>query len=790
MKISKKIILTFLVVFVSVILLTGYFIGTQTTNLIRKQAREQIENINNVRAEHIKTYLNSEKEVVEILAASTVFRDFLKTNINADNYLTEKERTSQRLIRSIKSVVQMYELFILDKNGKIIVSTDKTKEGIDKSEDAYFTEAKNNASIKDIYFSDTVNKITYTVSAPIKDDATSELLGVIVARMDPANLLNITGSKIALGKTGESFLVNSNKYLITPSRFLGDKVILNKKIETQNINDCFSSEEVGGATNAISEGDVQYVGHESLGNYIDYRGVEIIGTHAYIPQAKWCLVTKIDRAETLIPSLNLLKAFIIINLLGLLLFLIIGLALSRGLTRSIETLVRSMKKVEGGDLDVKISTKSKDEIGYLSHSFQKMIESVKDSRKNIDIKVEEQTKELKKQESVLEKQQKAILNVLQDTEGQKKSLDVLAKDLEKFKLAVENASDHIVITDKEGLVIYANKMVETITGFGVKEVLGKKAGCKDLWGGLMTLPFYQEMWKTIKDDKKIFSGEINNRRKNGEDYIAKASIAPILNNDGEVIFFVGIEHDITKEKEIDKAKTEFVSLAAHQLKTPIGALNWDMEMLMSGDYGKLTEQQNEVLDEMHGLSVRMNELINNFLNVSRIELGVFIIEPVPTDFAKLCEEVLLEMEPRCAQKNQIIIKDFDEKLPQVPADPSLLRIIFQNFISNAIKYTQDKGNISISLKTNGKEIIFSVIDNGDPIPIEDQSKIFEKMFRASNAQKLDPDGNGLGLYLVKKIVENAKGRVWFTSKKGEDTIFSVAFLLSGMVKKEGTKKLT
>lgn len=257
-----------------------------------------------------------------------------------------------------------------------------------------------------------------------------------------------------------------------------------------------------------------------------------------------------------------------------------------------------------------------------------------------------------------------------------------------------------------------------------------------------------------------------------------------------VIFFVGIEHDITKEKEIDRAKTEFVSLAAHQLKTPIGALNWDMEMLMSGDYGKLTEQQNEVLNEMHSLSVRMNELINNFLNVSRIELGIFIIEPVLTDFVKLCEEVLSEMEPRRAQKNQVITKDFDKKLTQVPADPSLLRIIFQNFISNAIKYTQNKGNIGVSLKTDKNEIIFSVADNGGPIPVEDQSRIFEKMFRASNAQKLDPDGNGLGLYLVKKIVENAKGRVWFTSRKGEDTIFSVAFPLSGMAKKEGTKKLT
>lgn len=243
------------------------------------------------------------------------------------------------------------------------------------------------------------------------------------------------------------------------------------------------------------------------------------------------------------------------------------------------------------------------------------------------------------------------------------------------------------------------------------------------------------------------------------------------------------------QKEVDRQKTEFVSLASHQLKTPIGAIQWNMEMILDGDYGEVPSKQKEVLQETYVMSNRMNDLVTALLNTSRIEMGVFIIEPIPTNFAKLCDEVLVEMESHIAKKGHLLTTNFDTHIPVVPADEKLLRIIYQNLISNAIKYTPDKGVINLSLKTDGQDIIFSVANNGDPIPEADQSKIYKKMFRASNAQEQDPDGNGLGLYLVKKIVENGGGKTWFTSKKGENTVFYCSFPLSGMIAKVGTKSL-
>lgn len=115
------------------------------------------------------------------------------------------------------------------------------------------------------------------------------------------------------------------------------------------------------------------------------------------------------------------------------------------------------------------------------------------------------------------------------------------KDLQRFKLAVENASDHIIITDKEGFIVYANKSVERITGFSNNEIIGKKAGSKDLWGGLMGKSFYDGMWDIIKNKKEPFYGEIKNRRKDGSEYYAYLSVSPVLDKRGEVQFFVGIE---------------------------------------------------------------------------------------------------------------------------------------------------------------------------------------------------------------------------------------------------------
>lgn len=396
-----------------------------------------------------------------------------------------------------------------------------------------------------------------------------------------------------------------------------------------------------------------------------------------------------------------------------------------------------------------------------------------------------------KQNEELEKTKRVMLNVLEDVQEERSRAESLAFDLEKFKIALDGTSDHVVITDSNGIALYANAGLKRITGFSPEEVLGKKVGTKELWGGKMSPEFYEDLWRTIKIEKKPFVGEITNKRKDGTPYQALSSISPIMNKHGVLEFFIGIERDITKEKEIDSAKTEFVSLASHQLRTPLSAINWYTEMLLSEDAGAITDMQREYLGEVSRGSRRMVELVNALLNVSRIELGTFAVQPEPTDVVELARDVINELKSKILEKKLHIEEAYVENLPKMMVDPKLTRIVFQNLLTNAVKYTPEEGRISVSIAMSADETMFTIAvsDTGYGIPKEDQSRIFTKLFRASNIREKETDGTGLGLYIIKSIVEHSGGTVTFESEEGKGTTFTLTLPVSGMRPQEGNKQI-
>jgi PAS domain S-box-containing protein len=414
----------------------------------------------------------------------------------------------------------------------------------------------------------------------------------------------------------------------------------------------------------------------------------------------------------------------------------------------------------------------------------------------LEEKIVARTKELNDRVVELENVRKATFNLLEDLEKErdrltesKTKVDVLVKDLEKFKLAVDNVSDNIIITDSEGIVIYANKAIEKITGYRPEEVVGKKSGA--LWKAPMPREYYEKLWDTIREQKKVFTGEIQNRRKNGEVYTASISISPILNEKGGIEFFVAIEHDVTKEKEMDKAKTEFVSLASHQLRTPLTSVSWYAEMLLAGDIGEMSPEQKKYINRVYHGNQRMVELVNSLLNVSRIELGIFSVDPKPTDIVALAQKVISEQTLQMEGRKINFISSFDKNIPIFSADPNLLRMIFQNLLANAVKYTPERGKIEFSLSSDGgKNVLLRVSDTGYGIPKIQQDKIFTKLFRADNVREKDTDGTGLGLYIVKSVIEHSGGGIRFESEENKGTTFYVTLPLEGMKKKEGTKALS
>ncbi len=397
--------------------------------------------------------------------------------------------------------------------------------------------------------------------------------------------------------------------------------------------------------------------------------------------------------------------------------------------------------------------------------------------------------------------QERVEQHVKEIEAEEENFKKASLEAKKFELAVARTTDHVVITDPDGIIVYANAGVMRMTGFSPDEILGKKAGSADLWGGLMDKEFYKNFWQTIKYDKKSFSGELKNKKKNGREYISSASVSPVLNDAGEVQYFVGIERDITHEKDVDRAKTEFVSIASHQLRMPIAAVGWNAEMLLDGDAGAITDEQKEYVREIYTNNRRMAGLVKALLNVSRLELGTFLIEPEPIFLSELIAQASTEMHQTISTKNLNLQQVLENNLPKINADPHLTYIVIQNLISNAVKYTPAHGHIAVALelkhrgsKVAGHQImkdalLFSIEDTGYGIPQAQQGHIFTKLFRADNVKSLDIEGTGLGLYIVKSILDHSGGDIWFESVEGTGTTFYVTMPLEGMIARAGKKRI-
>ncbi|MCB1178054.1 MAG: PAS domain S-box protein, partial [Leptospiraceae bacterium] len=443
------------------------------------------------------------------------------------------------------------------------------------------------------------------------------------------------------------------------------------------------------------------------------------------------------------------------------------------ITKPLESLQKQVELVESGNLDYTFKSTRSDEISSISKAFAKLVSSIKSYRNNLNELVQGQTAEINRQKGELENKQNAILNVMEDVKEQKRVTEQIADSLKKFKEAVDNTSDQIIITDPKGLILYANSAIENIAGYTSVEVIGKTPA---LWGKVMGDNFYKKLWNRIEVEKKPFRGEVKNRRKNGELYDVDSQIFPILDNNGEVKFYVGIERDITKEKEIDRMKTEFVSVASHQLRTPLAAAKWLVELLLTEDADNLTDKQKHMLSQVYESNERLIKLVEDLLNVTRIEKGEkFSIERKDEDLVPLINEVL-ESSKVLAEKEHIIIDD-PEGMPEhltLNVDSIKIKQVFNNLITNAIRYSEAGGHVKLIVEEQDDEVLFKVQDQGIGISSEQLPHIFKKFFRTDKAQKMHTEGTGLGLYISQSIVEGHGGRIWVESVEGKGSTFRFA----------------
>lgn len=231
--------------------------------------------------------------------------------------------------------------------------------------------------------------------------------------------------------------------------------------------------------------------------------------------------------------------------------------------------------------------------------------------------------------------------------------------------------------------------------------------------------------------------------------------------------------DITKQKKAEDAKSEFVSLASHQLRTPIAGMKWSAELLQMDSPETLTDRQHKYLNRLMASISRMSVLVDDFLRVSRFELGSFKPDMQTVVLEKLFTDVMSDLNDTAAHKNITVQTKFDPTVGEVITDPNLLRMVITNLYSNAIKYTPPGGVVTVVYQRSEHILRIQISDTGMGIPAADQQNIFSKLYRASNAVRDVPDGTGLGLYIVREAVAVLRGKVSFSSDEGVGTLFDV-----------------
>lgn len=224
-------------------------------------------------------------------------------------------------------------------------------------------------------------------------------------------------------------------------------------------------------------------------------------------------------------------------------------------------------------------------------------------------------------------------------------------------------------------------------------------------------------------------------------------------------------------RQLDATKDEFVSMASHQLRTPLTSVKGYLSMVLEGDAGKLNPTQEKLLKEAFTSSERMVRLIGDFLNVSRLRTGKFVIERKPVNMAELVKGEVTQLKPTAEARELSLTYEQPKDFPEMDIDKSKIQQVVMNFLDNAIFYSKPGGKITVELYQKQNDIIFKVKDQGIGVPDDEKKRLFTKFYRASNARKQRPDGTGIGLFMAQKVIIAHGGAVIFESKEGEGSTF-------------------
>lgn len=747
MSLQTRLFLQFILIGLLPLVIVFLLILFTTQQQFIDRSLASIEGIADIQEEHLNSILD------DYITSSRLVGSRTQMRIELDNYLNTSstqslEKVDIILTQAIASGTSIESISLYDIQNSLIYSSDSAvAEMVDED---ILRSARDQHRLGKV-FKDEQNLIKIDTYGPIYNEQ-GEIIATsrIVSSASP--LLKITDDYTGLGETGEILLVQKNAsadaVVINPLRFdTGaslQRAIFSSQIEKPTI--------------------VAISGTETIlkdGKSFDYRGEPVYAVTRYIDSADWGLVVKVDVLEVDSYSDQITTIFSLAFLLTLLAVFAVSFLIAGRISKPITGMINQTEKIANGAFSDEVSNESEiKELAALSDSINRMSRELGGLYEGLDRKVKDRTRSIELEKAKVE----SILSyvgdglILLDAKGNVSFINNSATK-------ILGITDHLIQEDFRKVLNFSKiDSDETLLSEDIDRIYLSKSKKRKV--------VQRKSYLSLSGRKKVACVFTVS------DYFVKNK------REGVIIIF----RDITEELRIDKVKSEFVSLASHQLRTPLSVIRWFSELLISGDSGELNQKQKLYVENIYKSNLRMLDLVNSLLNVARIEANNFIVNPEYVLVREVIDAVISGFKTELDKRGIAIeIQGSDES--KIFIDRDIMRVIIENLLSNAIKYSYEKGKIDIIIEEDKKNIYINIRDYGLGIPAKQQSRIFEKLFRADNASEHDTDGNGLGLYIIKGIIEQIDGEIKFSSKEGDGTTFIVRLSKDGIKKKEGSKKI-
>lgn len=579
-----------------------------------------------------------------------------------------------------------------------------------------------------VNFNGLSNSIEDIMQSNYRSVVAAQNMMVALERQDSAEL----SSMFETSKSAEEvFLENEKVFLKWLSRAEdnitepGEKEILDKinDLYTQYIQKFYKLNEIQNNENTKQARDYYY--NEILPLFEatkeECRNLSTLNQNAMLKQR--------DEAHKI--ASNASYSTLIISLITILAGLIVAFYLTNKIVKPIYDLIGKIKKISEGDYSQQLDIAGNDEIGELAREFNTM------------------TQKLKSYE---------LLNIRK-----------LMKEKQKAEAIVESISDGIIVTDEDNKLLLVNRAAEKALGIREKDVLGRH------FLEVIKREDIFELINKVKDkesinNKKYLDVTITNDDKTKH---FRINTKPIRDKDGDNIGVVTLMQDITKLKEVDRMKSDFVSTVSHEFRTPLTSISMAVGLLLDKVPGDINKEQKELLDAIREDNERLKNLVSDLLDLSRLETGKIHMDIQPCDIKEIIKHAVKPLTMQAKEKNVDIKINAGDNLSMVKSDFNKITWVLTNLIGNALRYTprDGTGEIKINAKQTANKMLISVSDNGKGIPEEYQDKIFEKFIQVKGEYGEEAGGTGLGLAISKEIIKAHGGEIWVESRLGEGSTF-------------------